>query len=97
MMTRLKWYLDHLSRNQLKLGPTLKKLSGSAHGMGLGFNHLPATLTPYYFSVSWDNHNFTPNLVAAATGFGVAFQLLKNYVLSHCNDQGNKSNNNIKK
>ena len=38
MMARLKWYLDPLSPNELKLkkrkkvGPPLKKLSGSAHG-----------------------------------------------------------------
>ena len=37
MMARLYWYLDHLSHHQqkkyvVKVGPPLKKLSGSAHG-----------------------------------------------------------------
>ena len=41
---RLKWYLDLPSPNQLKknivkVGPTLTKLSGSAHGLYLIFTH----------------------------------------------------------
>ena len=50
MMARLRWYLDPLSPNQLKknvkkkkskkVGPPLKKLSGSVHVSCLPASHL---------------------------------------------------------